>query len=81
PPLYDSMVAKLISVGATRQKALDRMHRALGEYIIRGIHTTIPVCRAIMKDPAFRQGGATTKYLEDFFERTPKELWSAAPLT
>ncbi|MEY3812796.1 MAG: hypothetical protein RL495_743, partial [Verrucomicrobiota bacterium] len=39
------------------------------------------VCRAIMKDPAFRQGGATTKYLEDFFERTPKELWSAAPLT
>jgi acetyl-CoA carboxylase biotin carboxylase subunit len=81
PPLYDSMVAKLISVGATRQKALDRMHRALSEYIIRGIHTTIPVCRAIMKDPAFRQGGATTKYLEDFFERTPKELWSAAPLT
>ncbi|MFM7743110.1 MAG: acetyl-CoA carboxylase biotin carboxylase subunit, partial [Verrucomicrobiota bacterium] len=81
PPLYDSMVAKLISVGATRQKALDRMHRALGEYIIRGIHTTIPVCRAIMKDPAFRQGGATTKYLEDFFERTPKELWYAAPLT
>ena len=81
PPLYDSMVAKLISVGATRQKALDRMHRALGEYIIRGIHTTIPVCRAIMKDPAFRQGGATTTYLEDFFERTPKELWSAAPLT
>jgi acetyl-CoA carboxylase biotin carboxylase subunit len=57
------------------------MHRALGEYIIRGIHTTIPVCRAIMKDPIFRQGGATTKYLEDFFERTPKELWSAAPLT
>ena len=75
------MVTKLISVGATGQKALDRMHRALGEYIIRGIHTTIPVCRAIMKDPAFRQGGATTKYLEDFFERTPKELWSAAPLT
>jgi len=81
PPLYDSMVAKLISVGATRQKALDRMHRALSEYIIRGVHTTIPVCRAIMKDPVFRQGGATTKYLEDFFERTPKELWSAAPLT
>ncbi|NBV79286.1 MAG: acetyl-CoA carboxylase biotin carboxylase subunit, partial [Verrucomicrobia bacterium] len=81
PPNYDSMVAKLISVGANRQKALDRMHRALSEYIIRGIHTTIPVCRAIMKDPVFRQGGATTKYLEDFFERTPKELWSAAPLT
>jgi len=66
------MVAKLISVGANRQKALDRMHRALSEYIIRGIHTTIPVCRAIMKDPVFRQGGATTKYLEDFFERTPE---------
>ena len=81
PPTYDSMVAKLISVGANRQKALDRMHRALGEYIIRGIHTTIPVCRSIMKDPVFRQGGATTKYLEDFFERTPKELWSASPLS
>jgi acetyl-CoA carboxylase biotin carboxylase subunit len=75
------MVAKLISVGSNRQKALDRMHRALGEYIIRGIHTTIPVCRSIMKDPVFRQGGATTKYLEDFFERTPKELWSASPLS
>jgi len=81
PPTYDSMVAKLISVGSNRQKALDRMHRALGEYIIRGIHTTIPVCRSIMKDPVFRQGGATTKYLEDFFERTPKELWSASPLS
>jgi acetyl-CoA carboxylase, biotin carboxylase subunit len=81
PPHYDSMIAKVISVGSSRQKALDRMHRALGEYIIRGVHTTIPVCRSIMKDPIFRQGGATTKYLEDFFERTPKELWSAAPLT
>ena len=81
PPFYDSMIAKIISVGATRQKALDRMHRALSEYIIRGVHTTIPVCRAIMKDPVFRQGGATTKYLEDFFERTPKELWQAAPLS
>jgi biotin carboxylase len=50
------MVAKMISVGANRQKALDRMHRALGEYVSGGIHTTIPVCRLYHERPVLRQG-------------------------
>jgi acetyl-CoA carboxylase biotin carboxylase subunit len=75
PAHYDSMIAKVISYGRNRQVALDRMYRALGEYTIRGIHTTIPFAKAIMKDPVFRAGGATTKYVEDFMARTPKEIW------
>lgn len=77
PPHYDSMVAKLITFASTRDKAIDRMYRALNEYLIRGIKTTIPFCAAIMKDPAFRSGAATTNYIEEFMARTPKDLFSA----
>lgn len=74
PPHYDSMIGKLITFGRTRQIAIDRMHRALGEYIIRGIPTTIGFCEAIMKDPTFQEGkNVTTKYIEDFIDRAPKE--------
>jgi len=75
PAHYDSMIGKLIAYGATRELALDRMYRALGEYTIRGIQTTAPFARAIMKDPVFRAGGATTKYVEDYMNRVPKENW------
>ena len=71
PPYYDSMIGKLIATASTRERALDRMSRALNEYLIRGIHTTIPFTRAILNDPVFRQGQATTQYLEDFIERNP----------
>jgi acetyl-CoA carboxylase biotin carboxylase subunit len=70
PPYYDSMVGKLIVSADTREEAIERMHRALNEYIIRGIKTTIPLCKKIMLDPSFRTGKVTTKYVETFFSRT-----------
>jgi acetyl-CoA carboxylase biotin carboxylase subunit len=76
PPYYDSMISKLITYGRTRNLALDRMGRALSEYLIRGIKTNISFNRAIVNDPVFRQGGATTGFVEDFFNRTPKDLFS-----
>lgn len=71
PPFYDSMISKLMTFGRTREIAIDRMNRALSEYLIRGIQTTAPFCKAIMCDPVFRNGGATTRYIEDFVSRTP----------
>lgn len=80
PPYYDSMMAKVISYGRNRQVAIDRMYRALSEYIFRGVATTIPFCQAIMKDPIFQQGEATTGYVEAFMNRTPKNLFSQPQL-
>ncbi|HCJ12315.1 MAG: acetyl-CoA carboxylase biotin carboxylase subunit [Verrucomicrobia bacterium GWF2_51_19] len=80
PRFYDSMVGKLIAIGRNRAIAIDRMYRALDEYIIRGIKTTIPFCKAIMKDPVFRNGSATTKYIEEFMDRTPKGLFTEEDL-
>jgi len=75
PPFYDSMIGKLIAFGSDRQTAILRMHRALGEYIIRGIKTTIPFHRAILADPWFTEGRATTSYVQDFLSRTPANLF------
>lgn len=75
PPHYDSMIAKLIVSAHTREKAIDRMSRALSEYLIGGIKTSIPFCAAIMKDPVFRDGSVTTSYVRDFLERAPRELY------
>lgn len=76
PPHYDSMISKVITHGRTREIAMDRMYRALSEYLIRGIRTSTPFCAAIMKDPVFRNGGATTKFVEDFLARSPKDLFT-----
>jgi len=76
PPYYDSMIGKLICYGSTRKIALERAYRALSEYLIRGIKTTIPLHRAIMSDPVFMAGQATTAYMEDFMNRTPSDLFS-----
>ncbi|HBM85564.1 MAG TPA: acetyl-CoA carboxylase biotin carboxylase subunit [Opitutae bacterium] len=76
PPYYDSMIAKVMTFGRTRELALDRMDRALGEYLIRGIKTNIPFSRAIIRDPIFREGKATTKFIEEFVERVPKDLYT-----
>jgi acetyl-CoA carboxylase biotin carboxylase subunit len=76
PPYYDSMIAKVITFGRDRELALDRMDRALGEYIIRGIKTNVAFARAIIRDPHFREGKATTKYVEEFFDRVPKDLYT-----
>ncbi len=75
PPYYDSMIGKLISYGQTRQEALRTASRALNEYLVRGIKTTIPLHRAIMTDPIFMEGKATTAYMEDFFARTPPDVF------
>jgi len=75
PPYYDSMIGKLICFGATRKIALQRSYRALSEYLVRGIKTTIPLHKAIMSDPTFIEGKATTAYMEDFMSRTPVDLF------
>ena len=75
PPYYDSMIGKLICVGDTRRIALQRCYRALSEYLVRGIKTTIPLHKAIMSDPTFIDGKATTAYMEDFMARTPPDLF------
>jgi acetyl-CoA carboxylase biotin carboxylase subunit len=70
------MIGKVIAHGRTRKIALDRMYRALSEYLIRGIKTNVAFAKAIIVDPAFRQGEATTSYVEEFLKRTPKNLFS-----
>jgi len=75
PPYYDSMIGKLIAHGDNRKMALERMYRALSEYLIRGIKTTIPLHKAILSDPVFIAGKATTGYLEEFLSRTPMDLF------
>ncbi|MGG2088303.1 acetyl-CoA carboxylase biotin carboxylase subunit [Priestia aryabhattai] len=64
PPFYDSMVAKLIVTGKDRNEAIQRMKRALEEFIIIGIHTTIPFHLELLNHPSFKEGDFTTKFLE-----------------
>ncbi|KAF0182197.1 MAG: pyruvate carboxylase subunit A [Nitrospirae bacterium] len=68
PPYYDSMLAKLIVRGATWDEVVARAQRCLDEYLIRGIKTTIPFYRNIVKDDVFRSGDFSTSYIEDRFE-------------
>ena len=74
-PYYDSMISKLVTFGSTRKIALDRMYRALSEYIVRGIDTNIEFLKAVILDPGFRQGEATTSYIEEFLSRAPKDVF------
>lgn len=66
PPNYDSMVAKLITVAQTREEAIAKMHRALSEYVIEGIKTTIPFHLKLMENEQYIKGDYTTKFLDDF---------------
>lgn len=66
PPNYDSMIGKLITVAQTREEAILKMKRALGEYIIEGIKTTIPFHLKLMDDPKFREGNFTTAFMDTF---------------
>jgi acetyl-CoA carboxylase biotin carboxylase subunit len=66
PPYYDSMIGKLITVAQTRAEAIDTMYRALSEYVIEGVKTTIPFHLQLMQDERFRSGDFNTKFLEDF---------------
>ena len=66
PPYYDSMIAKLITTAQTREEAIEKMKRALDEFVIEGVKTTIPFHRQMMDDPDFIAGNYTTKFMENF---------------
>jgi acetyl-CoA carboxylase, biotin carboxylase subunit len=68
PPNYDSMIAKLIVSGQSREEVITRMKRALSEFVIEGIKTTIPFHLKLMDNPVFRSGKFTTKFLETSFD-------------
>ncbi len=73
PPHYDSLIAKLIVQGATREECLMRMRRALHEYVIDGIQTTIPLHMAVLSEPAVINGEYDIRWLESFIERLKTE--------
>jgi acetyl-CoA carboxylase biotin carboxylase subunit len=66
PPHYDSMISKLIVVAQTREEAILKMKRALSEYVIGGVKTTIPFHQKLMDNPDFNSGNFTTKFMESF---------------
>ena len=66
PPFYDSMIAKLIITARTREESLDKLERALDEFIVEGIKTTIPFHQQLLQNEKFREGVYTTKFMEDF---------------
>src|ERR1700720_2815884 len=74
PPFYDSMIAKLITVGATRESTIERMRRALDEYYITGIKTTVPFHSAIMRSGQFRDGKYDTGFVERMMSSETFEL-------
>jgi acetyl-CoA carboxylase biotin carboxylase subunit len=77
PPFYDSMIAKIITIGATRTNAIDRMRRALDEYYITGIKTTVPFHAAMMRNSEFRAGNYDTGFVERVMDSENFELVSA----
>ena len=66
PPNYDSMIAKLIVTAQTREEAINKMKRALDEFIVEGVKTTVPFHRQLMDHPDYIAGNYTTKFMEDF---------------
>lgn len=66
PPNYDSMIAKLITIAQTREEAIAKMYRALSEFVIEGVKTTIPFHLKLMQNDDFKAGNYTTKFLETF---------------
>jgi len=69
PPYYDSMIAKLIVYGRTREGCLMRLRRALEEFVVTGVKTTVPLHRALLDDPEFQKGDYTIKWLEEWLAR------------
>jgi acetyl-CoA carboxylase biotin carboxylase subunit len=74
PPNYDSMVAKLIVWGRTRQEAIDRAHRALDEFVIDGVKTTIPFHKIVLKNEYFVKGDVQTDFIDKRVLRQAQEL-------
>ena len=71
PPNYDSMIAKLITTAQSREEAINKMKRALDEFVIEGIKTTIPFHRQLMDEPDYVAGNYTTKFMESFKMKDP----------
>jgi acetyl-CoA carboxylase, biotin carboxylase subunit len=69
PPYYDSLVAKLIAYGKDRPEAISRMQRALGMFVVEGIHTSIPLHQRILADPRFAAGDLSTHFLDSYFKK------------
>ncbi len=69
PPYYDSLIAKLVTLGKNREEAVSRMRRALDMFVIEGIHTSIPLHRRILADPDFQAGRIDTGFMERFLEK------------
>ena len=69
PPYYDSMIGKLIVYGRTREGCIMRLKRALEEYVIEGMKTTIPLHQALLEDPEFLNGDYSIKWLEEWLAR------------
>ena len=69
PQYYDSLIAKLICHGKDREEAMNKMQRALSQFVVQGIHTTIPLHQRIFADPEFRSGEFDTKFMERFLAR------------
>jgi acetyl-CoA carboxylase biotin carboxylase subunit len=74
PSAYDSMIGKLITYGRDRREAMDKMSRALGEYMITGVKTTISFQQAILQDPNFRRGVYSTAFIEQLLSGARREL-------
>jgi len=74
PSHYDSLIAKVVAYGKDRREAMDRMSRALGEYLITGIKTTIPFELAILQDPNFRRGVYSTNFVDQLLGGARREL-------
>jgi len=72
PPYYDSMIAKLIVYGSTRERCIMRLRRALEEFVIDGMKTTIPLHQKLINDPEFQTGEYTIKWLEEWLAREPE---------
>jgi acetyl-CoA carboxylase biotin carboxylase subunit len=76
PPYYDSLIAKLICLGTNREEAMNKMQRALSQFVVQGIYTSIPLHQRIFDDPDFRSGHFDTHFMERFFERQAEKAKS-----
>jgi acetyl-CoA carboxylase biotin carboxylase subunit len=72
PPYYDSLIAKLIVHAETREEAIKRMQRALSEFVIEGVKTTIPFHLKVLSNPDFQKGEYSTKFIEEKLMQEPK---------
>jgi acetyl-CoA carboxylase biotin carboxylase subunit len=78
PPYYDSLIAKLLCLGTNREEAMNKMQRALSQFVIQGIYTSIPLHQRIFDDPEFRAGQFDTKFMERFFDRQAEKAKAEA---